>query len=187
MSKQVANKPRVVVTGGAGYIGSHVCKALSRAGFEPVALDNLVTGHRRAVRWGRLLEVDFGDRVAVASILDEEAPVAVVHMAASIEVGESVRNPRKYYANNVVNSLTLLDTVVAAGVGALVFSSTGATYGMAQRVPIPEDHPQRPLNPYRETKLPIECAIRWFGSAYGLNWAALRYFNAAGDDPEGEI
>jgi UDP-arabinose 4-epimerase len=178
---------RVIVTGGAGYIGAHVCKALARAGFEPVALDNLSTGHRDSVRWGRLLSVDLADRSAVHAALLAERPAAVVHLAASIEVGESMRLPQRYYANNVVGSLNLLDAMLAAGVGTIVFSSTGATYGIADRVPIPEDHPQRPINPYGETKLVIERALGWCGGAYGMRWAALRYFNAAGADPEGEI
>jgi UDP-glucose-4-epimerase GalE len=178
---------RIVVTGGAGYIGAHVCKALAGAGFTPIVLDNFATGHRWAVRWGPLVETDLADRSAVEALLVRERPVAVIHLAASIEVGESVRNPQKYYRNNIANSLNLLEAMVAANVGVLVFSSTGATYGIVDRIPIPEDHLQQPINPYGETKLVIERAIRWFGSAHGLKWTSLRYFNAAGADPEGEI
>jgi UDP-glucose-4-epimerase GalE len=181
------NPAPILVTGGAGYIGSHVCKALARAGFMPITLDSFVTGHRRAVRWGPLLELDLRDRPAVLQALSQARPVAVIHLAASIEVAESMREVGKYYGNNVCGSINLLEAAIACGARAFVFSSTGATYGIARQVPIPEDHPQEPINPYGETKLAIERAIRWFGTASGLPWAALRYFNAAGADPEGEI
>jgi UDP-glucose-4-epimerase GalE len=178
---------RVLVTGGAGYIGSHVCKALAKAGYEPVALDNLSTGRRQAVRWGRLLELDLADEAGVRAALERERPIAVMHLAASIEVAQSLREPARYYANNVANSLRLLDAMLAADVRTLVFSSTGATYGVANMVPIPEDHRQLPINPYGETKLAVERAIAWLGKAHGLRWVALRYFNAAGADPDGDI
>ena len=178
---------RILVTGGAGYIGSHTCKALARAGFEPVTVDNLATGHRAAVRWGPLLELDLADRDAVRRLLERERFLAVIHLAGFLDVAESMRRPDKYYANNVINTLNLLNAMVAAGPRVVVFSSTGATYGMAEKVPIAEDHPQRPINPYGETKLAIERAIEWYGVAHGLQWASLRYFNAAGADPDGEI
>ena len=128
---------RILVTGGAGYVGAHVCKALARSGFEPVVLDNLSTGHRSAVRWGRLVELDLADKAALVETLRRERPAGVAHLAASIEVAQSMREPARYYANNVVNSLNLLEAMQAAGVPAIVFSSTGATYGIATQVPIP--------------------------------------------------
>ena len=177
---------KVLVAGGAGYIGSHACKALAGAGFDPVTVDSLASGHREAVRWGRLIELDLADRAALPALLAAENVAAVMHFAASIEVGESVARPGEYYANNVVNTLGLLDAAVAAGVRAVVFSSSAATYGTPSQLPIPEDHPQVPVNPYGETKLAMERALRWYGEAHGFGWAALRYFNAAGADPDGE-
>ncbi|MCC7274332.1 MAG: UDP-glucose 4-epimerase GalE [Alphaproteobacteria bacterium] len=177
----------VLVTGGAGYVGSHACKALHRAGYRPVVLDDLRRGFRRAVRWGPLLEIDLGDRAAVAAALAEWRPVAVMHFAAYAYVGESMRDPGLYYRNNVVNTLGLLDAMVEAGVRSIVFSSTCATYGDPVRTPIDEEHPQRPVNPYGETKLAMERALHWYGACHGIGWAALRYFNAAGADPDVEI
>ncbi|GAB6876185.1 UDP-glucose 4-epimerase GalE [Thermaerobacter litoralis] len=178
---------RVLVTGGAGYIGSHTAKALARSGFEPVVFDNLSTGHRWAVKWGPLIEADLADKAAIRATLQAYQVEAVIHFAASAYVGESVQNPRKYFRNNVVNTLNLLDAMQDAGVKHIVFSSTCATYGVPESVPIPEDHPQRPVNPYGESKLFIERALRWYQEAYGFRWAALRYFNAAGADPDGEL
>lgn len=177
----------VLVTGGAGYIGSHTTKALVRAGYQPVVLDNLQNGHRWAVRWGRLIEADLADRGRLASLLRHHAVQAVLHFAAHAYVGESVRDPARYYRNNVVNSLNLLETMRDAGVGTIVFSSTCATYGEPQCLPLTEDHPQKPISPYGDTKLTVERMLHAFGEAYGLRWMALRYFNAAGADPEGEI
>jgi UDP-arabinose 4-epimerase len=175
---------RVLVTGGAGYIGSHTCKALADAGFEPITVDNLSAGHRWAVKWGPLLEIDLSDTAAIASALNSYRPAAVIHLAASAYVGESVTNPRKYFRNNVQNTLHLLDAMVAADVKRVVFSSSCATYGIPDVVPIPETHAQRPVNPYGESKLFIERALHWYGEAYGLRSISLRYFNAAGADPE---
>jgi UDP-arabinose 4-epimerase len=178
---------RVLVTGGAGYIGSHTCKALAAAGHRPVTFDNLSTGHRDAVRWGPLVEGDLADRDLLAATMRREGIEAVVHFAASAYVGESMTAPAKYFRNNVVNTLTLLEAMQDAGVAQIVFSSTCATYGVPRRTPIGEDHPQHPVNPYGESKLFIERALHWHGQAHGLRWLALRYFNAAGADPEGEI
>ncbi len=178
---------KVLVAGGAGYIGAHACKALSKAGFEPIALDNLSAGHADAVRWGKLVRFDLSDHAALPALIAEEGVGAVMHFAASLNVGESVEVPAKYYANNVVNTLALLDAMRETGLDTIVFSSSAATYGTPERVPMPEDHPQRPINPYGETKLAVERALKWYGEAYGLRWAALRYFNAAGADPDGEI
>lgn len=178
---------RVLVTGGAGYIGSHTAKALAKAGHEPLVLDNLSAGHRWAVKWGPLFEQDLADAQALSQLLKEQRVEAVLHFAASLLVGESVEQPRKYYWNNVVNTLHLLDAMKEAGVNRIVFSSSAATYGNPQQVPIPENHPKEPVNPYGETKLAMERALQWYGTAYGLKWMALRYFNAAGADIEGEL
>jgi UDP-arabinose 4-epimerase len=177
----------VLVTGGAGYIGSHACKALARAGYRPVVFDNLARGHRAAVRWGPLVEGDIADQARVEAALREHRAAAVMHFAGLAYVGESVADPALYYHNNLAGSLSLLAAMRAAGVAVIVFSSTCAVYGIPQRVPIPETAPQLPVNPYGETKLAIERALAWYGAAYGLRTAALRYFNAAGADPEGEI
>jgi UDP-glucose-4-epimerase GalE len=177
----------VLVTGGAGYIGSHTCKALAAAGYSPVTLDNLAYGHRWAVRWGPFEQADLADRLAVERVLREHRIGAVIHFAAYAYVGESMADPGKYFRNNVANTLNLLEAMRVAGVGRIVFSSTCATYGIPEAVPIGEDHPQRPVNPYGESKLFVERALHWHGVAHGLRWTALRYFNAAGADPDGEI
>ena len=176
----------ILVTGGAGYIGSHACKALARAGYTPVAFDNLVYGHREAVRWGPLIEGDLADRPLVAQTLRRFEIAAVMHFAAYAYVGESMTKPELYFRNNVVNSLGLLESMNEAGIRRIVFSSTCATYGIPETVPIRETLPQRPVNPYGESKLMIERALHWHGVAHGLAHVALRYFNAAGADPEGE-
>jgi UDP-arabinose 4-epimerase len=177
----------ILVTGGAGYIGSHACKALAKAGFTPIAYDSLVYGHREAVRWGPLIEADLADRARLAETLRHHEIAAVMHFAAFAYVGESMTKPELYFNNNVVNTIGLLDVMLAAGVRHIVFSSTCATYGTPDTVPITEETPQRPVNPYGETKLMIERALHWYGQAHGMTYAALRYFNAAGADPDGEI
>lgn len=178
---------RVLVTGGAGYIGSQTAKALAAAGHEVVVLDNLATGHAEAVRWGPLIEGNLGDKELLAKIFREQQVEAVLHFAASLLVGESVTDPQKYFWNNVVNTLVLLDGMKAARVKHIVFSSSAAVYGSPEKVPIPEDHPMRPVSPYGDSKLCMERAIRWYGVAYGLSGVALRYFNAAGADLDGEL
>jgi len=178
---------RVLVTGGAGYIGSQTAKALARAGHEPVVYDNLSSGHRWAVKWGASVEGDLADTRLLAKTLIAHRIEAILHFAASIQVSESVENPRKYFWNNVVNTLRLLDAALDEGVQAIVFSSSAAVYGDPEKIPIPEDHPTRPVNPYGETKLMMERALEAYGAAYGLRWVALRYFNAAGADPDGEL
>jgi UDP-arabinose 4-epimerase len=177
----------VLVTGGAGYIGSHACKALARAGYLPVTYDNLSRGHRHAVRWGPLVEGDLADRETVAATLKAHQISAVMHFAAFAYVGESGTDPALYYNNNVRGTLALLDGMLAAGAKQIVFSSTCATYGLPDTVPIVETMPQRPVNAYGETKLTIERALYWYGVAYGLRSVALRYFNAAGCDRDGEV
>ncbi|MBZ5545821.1 MAG: UDP-glucose 4-epimerase GalE [Acidobacteriia bacterium] len=178
---------RVLVTGGAGYIGSQTAKALAQAGHEPIVYDDLSSGHRWAVKWGASVEGDLADTRLLATTLNAHRIEAILHFAASIQVSESVENPRKYFWNNVVNTLRLLDTALDEGVQAIVFSSSAAVYGIPQKVPIPEDHPTRPASPYGETKLMMERALGAYGAAYRLRWVALRYFNAAGADPDGEL
>jgi UDP-arabinose 4-epimerase len=177
----------ILVTGGAGYIGAHAAKALARAGYLPVVYDNLSRGRRAAVRWGPLVEGDIADRERLAAVFAEHKISAVMHFAAFAYVGESVADPALYYRNNLAGSLALFDAMRISGVREIVFSSTCATYGTPQEVPIREIAPQTPVNPYGETKLAVERALRWYGDAYGVRWAALRYFNAAGGDREGEI
>ena len=187
MSLHTLDERSVLVPGGAGYIGSHTCKALAAAGYVPVTLDNLVYGHRNAVRWGPLVEADLGDRRTLERVLREHRVSAVVHFAAYAYVGESMVDPGRYFHNNVTCSLNLLDAMHATGVRRLVFSSTCATYGIPDVVPITEDTPQRPVNPYGESKLMVERALHWHGVAHGLKSIALRYFNAAGADAAGDL
>ncbi|HSH88954.1 MAG TPA: UDP-glucose 4-epimerase GalE [Ramlibacter sp.] len=177
----------ILVTGGAGYIGSHACKALAAAGYLPVTFDNLVHGHRWAVRWGPLVEGDILDRAALDAAFGQFKPDAIIHFAAFAYVGESVTNPGKYYRNNTAGSLNLLEAARDWKVDQLVFSSTCATYGMPDAVPISEQQQQRPINPYGASKLMIEQMLRDFWTAHGLRSIALRYFNAAGADPQGDI
>lgn len=180
-------KPVVLVTGGAGYIGSVTCKALAEAGYLPITYDNLSRGHRQAVRWGPLEKKDLGDTNALYAVFRTYRPVAVLHFAAYAYVGESMRAPELYFQNNVVKTLNLLDCMRECGVKIIVFSSSCATYGLPIEIPIKETHPQDPINPYGESKRAIEGALRWYGVGHNLKWTALRYFNAAGADPEGEI
>ena len=177
----------ILIVGGAGYIGSHTAKFIAQSGAKPVVFDNLVYGHREAVQWGPFVEGDLADGALLARVLREQAVTAVIHFAAYAYVGESVTNPRKYFHNNVGNTLNLLDAMVDAGVRDIVFSSTCATYGEPIRVPIDEDHPQNPVNPYGESKLFVERILHWYSQAYALRYAALRYFNAAGADPDGQL
>jgi UDP-glucose-4-epimerase GalE len=178
---------RILVTGGAGYIGSHACKALAKAGFTPIAYDNLCAGQRAAVKWGPLVEAELGDQARLLHVMRSEKVAAVMHFAAFAYVGESMRDPSGYFRNNVVNTLGLLDAMREAGVKPIVFSSTCATYGTPERMPIDETAVQRPINPYGESKLFVERALKWYAGAYDMSWAALRYFNAAGADPDCEI
>ena len=177
----------VLVTGGAGYIGSHACKVLARAGRHPVVFDNLSRGHREAVRWGPLVEGDLADRAGLVAAIETHRVSAVMHFAAYAYVGESVADPARYYCNNLVGTLSLLEAMRETRVDKIVFSSTCATYGIPEVVPIRETAPQLPVNPYGETKLAIERALHWYRHAYGLRSISLRYFNAAGADPEGQI
>lgn len=178
---------RVLVTGGAGYIGSHACKALARSGYEVVVFDNLCAGHREAVRYGTLVQGDITNLAAVRAALRDHRISAVMHFAAFLDVGESVREPIKYYRNNVDGALTVLEAMVAESIQAFVFSSTCATYGEPHETPISETHAQNPINSYGDSKLTVERALPHFERAHGLRWVALRYFNAAGADPDGEM
>jgi len=170
----------ILVTGGAGYIGSHTASAVEKSGHTPIVVDNFSTGHRWAVGSRLVLEGDLADESLVRLALRKYRPHAVIHFAASAYVGESIKEPRKYFWNNVVNTLKLLDAMTDLGVRTFVYSSTCATYGLPQRVPVSEDQPQCPVNPYGESKLFVERMLRWYQEAYDLRWVALRYFNAAG-------
>lgn len=174
----------ILVTGGAGYVGAHCCLALKRAGHEVVVYDNLHNGHERFVKWGPFERGDIRDRARLAETFARYRPAAVLHCAALIEVGESVKFPDRFYDNNVAGALALLDAMREHGCDAFVFSSTCATYGEPVRLPMDETHPQRPVSPYGWTKLMIEQASRDMGAAYGLKFAHLRYFNAAGACPK---
>ncbi|MBZ5640540.1 MAG: UDP-glucose 4-epimerase GalE [Acidobacteriia bacterium] len=177
----------VVVTGGAGYVGSHVVRRLLGAGWDVIVIDDLSEGHRAAVGDATLVVGDFGDPAVLDPLLQGEKVEYVVHMAAFCQVGESVIDPARYYENNVAKSLRLLDVARRYGVKGLVFSSSAAVYGDPVEVPITEEHPLAPTNPYGETKLAFENALSWFHRAYGTRYAALRYFNAAGAHPDGDL
>lgn len=176
----------VLVTGGAGYIGSHVCKALAASGFLPVTFDDLSRGHDWAVRWGPLVRGNLLDRQALLGALDEYRPASIIHLAGFTYVGESVRDPLLYYQNNIAGSLGLLKCAVDRGIGALVFSSSAAVYGDPLSIPIGEDHPLAPINPYGFTKVAVERFLLDAEAAGGPRSISLRYFNASGADTDGE-
>jgi UDP-glucose-4-epimerase GalE len=178
---------RIFVTGGAGYVGSHTCKRLSRAGHKVAVYDDLSRGHREFVKWGQLFEGKLQEGEKLRNSLREFAPEAVMHFAACAYVGESVRDPHLYYSNNVCGTLLLLWAMREVGIPRLVFSSSCATYGQPERMPITEDTPQRPINPYGASKVMAEQICRDFEKAHGIKFVALRYFNACGADLEGEI
>jgi len=177
----------ILVTGGAGYIGSHVCKHLSRCGYTPVVIDNLSEGHEEAVKWGPFIKADVRDTSAVTTAIHEHGIRHVMHFAASAYVGESVKDPITYYDNNVSGMVSLLRACRDAHVQGVILSSSCATYGTPKTVPISEETPQHPVNPYGTTKLICEKMLQDVDAAHGLRFAALRYFNAAGADPEGEL
>lgn len=178
---------RVLVVGGAGYIGSHTCMMLASRGYVPVVFDNLSNGHSEFVRWGEFEEGDIRDRSRLSEVFTKHKPDAVLHFAALIEVGESLKNPVGFYDNNVVGALTLIAAAMEADVKAFVFSSTCATYGLPDRVPMDETHKQVPVNPYGRTKFIIEQALKDYATYTDLRSVILRYFNAAGADFEGRI
>lgn len=178
---------KILVTGGAGYVGSHCCKALAAAGHEPIVYDNLSTGHKWAVQWGKLEQGDILDNDRLTRVMKAHQPDAVMHFAALAYVGVSVAQPDIYYRTNVGGLVSVLEAMKAADIGRIVFSSTCATYGTPQTVPITEDEPQHPINPYGHSKLMCEQVLRDQCAAYGVSAVALRYFNAAGASPDGEI
>ena len=178
---------RILVTGGAGYIGSHACKALAAKGFEPIAFDNLSRGNRWAVKWGPLEQGDIADAQRVREVIAKYRPAALMHFAAFAYVGESVASPLLYYRNNVAATIALLQTLTESGPLPVVFSSTCATYGIPHSLPIAESHPQDPVNPYGFGKLVVERLLRELDASGACRSVALRYFNAAGADPEGDI
>lgn len=181
------NATSVIVAGGAGYIGSHMVRMLQGSGFAPVVVDNLATGHADAVHGAPLRVGDIGDRDFMASVFHEFKPACVMHFAASSLVGESMQIPGKYWRNNLIQTLSLLDAMVGHGVRQFIFSSTAAVYGNPVEVPIPEKHPTAPINPYGHSKLAVEHLLQDYAAAHGLRSITLRYFNAAGAHPDGSI
>lgn len=177
----------ILVCGGAGYIGSHINKQLSMEGYDTIVFDNLVNGHKEAVKWGTFVNGDLANINDIETVFEKYQIDAVFHFAAYAYVGESVNQPEKYYYNNVINTLNLLGVMRKYGCNEIIFSSTCATYGEPERVPITEDMPQNPVNPYGRTKLFVEQIFKDYQEAYGLRFVVLRYFNAAGADPDGEI
>jgi len=177
----------ILVTGGAGFIGSHTCKALHKAGFVPVVFDNLSTGHEQSVKWGGLIKASLDNYDDIRAAFREYRPSAVIHFAASAYVGESVTHPAVYFRNNTCNSVNLLDAMLCEDIKSLVFSSSCATYGIPSSLPIDEAHPQVPINPYGESKLFVEKILLRYSLAYGFRSISLRYFNAAGADREGQL
>jgi len=177
----------ILIVGGAGYIGSHANKELTKRGYKTLILDNLVYGHESSVKWGTFVQGDLGDKETLRKVFKAYEIEAVMHFAAFAYVGESVTDPAKYYQNNVVNTINLLDVMLESGVKKFIFSSTCATYGDPIEIPITETHPQAPINPYGQSKLMVEKILADYSHAYDLKYVALRYFNAAGADAEGEI
>lgn len=178
---------KIFVTGGAGYVGSHICKALAQAGFDPVVYDNFSNGHRAFVKWGPLVEGDIRDGDALDRAMAEHRPQAVIHCAAFIEVGESVKEPARFYDNNVGGAIKVFNAALRAGIDNVVFSSTCAVYGAPRYAPMDELHPVAPLSPYGRTKLMIDDTLVDLSAHTPLRYVSLRYFNASGADPDGEI
>jgi UDP-glucose 4-epimerase len=178
---------KVLVTGGAGYIGSHTTKELLKQGFEVVVFDNLSSGSKEFVLGGGLIVGDLMDKAAIRNVFKSGDIAAVLHFASLIQVGESFVDPRKYYAQNLISSLNLLDVMLEAGVKSFIFSSSAAVYGTPRQIPIPEEHPLLPINPYGQTKFFVEKILQDYDRAYGLKFISLRYFNAAGADPDGTL
>lgn len=177
----------ILVTGGAGYIGSHCCKELFQKGYHPVTVDNLVYGHRKNVKWGDFFQGHIGDRKVVEKVFGKYDIEAVMHFAAYAYVGESVTDPRKYYHNNLCGTIDLLHCMLDCGINKIIFSSTCATYGLPQRIPIDETHSRKPISPYGKSKFMTEEILKDYDKAYGMRFISLRYFNAAGADSDGEI
>jgi UDP-glucose-4-epimerase GalE len=177
----------ILVIGGAGYIGSYMCKYLAKHGYNPIVFDNLIYGHRQAVKWGPFIKASMSDSNLLGEIFEKYEIVAVMHFAAFCYVGESVTEPAKYYRNNVSETINLLQAMIEKRVSNFIFSSTCATYGEPMEIPITEEHPQNPINPYGKSKLMVEQILDDFKNAYGLQSISLRYFNATGADPDGEL
>lgn len=177
----------ILIVGGAGYIGSHINKELTKQGYKTVVFDSLVKGHKEAVKWGDFFEGDLGNVENIREVFKKYPIEAVLHFAAFIEVGESVKDPQKYYKNNVANTLNLFQVMLENNVKKIIFSSTAATFGNPQYTPIDEKHPQIPINPYGQAKLMIEKVLADYDVAYDLKYVALRYFNACGADLDTEI
>jgi UDP-glucose-4-epimerase GalE len=177
----------ILIVGGAGYIGSYMCKYLAKNGYHPIVLDNLVYGHRQAVKWGPFIAGQMADTKLLDQIFTEHPIAAVMHFAAFCYVGESVEDPGKYYQNNVAATITLLEEMLKKNIKNFIFSSSCAVYGEPVEIPITEQHQYNPINPYGRSKLMVEQILQDFRAAYGLEYVALRYFNAAGADPEGEL
>lgn len=177
----------ILIVGGAGYIGSHANKELTKRGYKTLILDNLIYGHQESVQWGEFIKGDLGDTTRLREIFTQYKIDAVMHFAAFAYVGESVTDPKKYYLNNVVNTLNLLNVMLEFDIKKFIFSSTCATYGNPVEIPITETHPQNPINPYGQSKLMVEKILEDYSNAYSLSYVALRYFNAAGADVETEI
>ena len=178
---------KVLITGGAGYIGSHVVKALGEKGYDLLIVDNLSNGHREAVLYGKLAIGDIGNKEFLQKVVSEFAPDVVMHFSAFIEVGISVKEPLSFYKNNVIGTLNLLEVLIENKIDKFIFSSTAAVYGIPEKIPIPEEHRINPINPYGKTKAVIEKALEDFSKAYNFNYVSLRYFNASGSDPSGKI
>jgi UDP-glucose 4-epimerase len=177
----------ILVTGGGGYIGSHCCKNLFEEGYNPICFDNLINGHKENVKWGELIEGDLDNKPQIETAIKKYKIDAVMHFAAYAYVGESIEKPRKYYENNLQNTINLLSVMLNNNIDLFVFSSSCATYGNPNKIPIDEEHPQNPINPYGKSKYMIEEILKDYGRAYRLRFMILRYFNAAGADPAGEI
>lgn len=177
----------ILIVGGAGYIGSHTNKMMSKSGYKTLVLDNLIYGHKEFVKWGEFIEGDIADKAKLEFVFSNYNIKAVMHFSAFAYVGESVNEPSKYYSNNVVNTLNLIDVMIAHDVKKFIFSSTCATFGEPEYIPVDEKHPQKPLSPYGHTKLMVEQILRDYEVAYGLKYIILRYFNASGADPDCEI
>ena len=181
------NDDHILIVGGAGYIGSHFNKEITKKGYKTVVLDNLVHGHKEFARWGNFIQADLKNTDDIKKIFDKYPISSVMHFAAYAYVGESVTNPEKYYTNNVVNTLNLLNIMKEYNVKNFIFSSSCATYGVPEQIPIPEEHPQNPINPYGKGKLMVEYILADYSIAYDMKYISLRYFNAAGADPDTEI
>jgi UDP-glucose 4-epimerase len=177
----------ILVTGGAGYIGSHINKKLNKEGYSTIVVDNLSYGHQNFVKWGEFVQVDLSDLEGLRQVFSNYPISAVMHFAAYTYVGESVEDPQKYYLNNLRNTINLLQVMLEFKVLKIVFSSTCATYGDPIEIPIPENHPQKPISPYGKGKLMVELILEDYSRSYGLDYTSLRYFNAAGADPDCEI